>query len=62
MGAGSGALQDSEIEAKMFDETLSALPWISDIYAGEDDALGVDRMWGGGGVPSSKCEGRGRGG
>ncbi len=41
---GSGALQDSEIEAKMFDETLSALPWISDIYAGEEEG------WGGGGA------------
>ena len=48
-----GLLQDSEIEAKMFEETMSHLPWIQDIYSADDDSLAADRIWGSGPVGSS---------
>jgi hypothetical protein len=50
VGGLGGVLQDSEIEAKMFEETMSHLPWIQDIYAADDDALAADRIWGGAAV------------
>ncbi len=46
-------MQDSEIEAKMFEETMSHLPWIQDIYSADDDALSADRIWGGAALGSS---------
>jgi hypothetical protein len=45
--AGHGSLQDSEIEAKMFEETMSNLTWMQDIYSADDDSLAADRIWGG---------------
>jgi hypothetical protein len=37
----------------MFEETMSHLPWIQDIYSADDDSLAADRIWGGAAVGSS---------